>query len=101
MVLHITKENFDVEVLQSDKTVLVDFWATWCTPCQMLGPVLEEFASEREDIKVCKVDVDESVELMQQFGIMTVPTLIAFKDGKEVSKSIGVVDKSKMAELVK
>ena len=86
--LHITKENFETEVLQSEKPVLVDFWAEWCGPCQMLLPTIEELAGEVTDAKICKVNVDEQPELAGQFGVMTIPTLIVFKGGKVVNTSI-------------
>ena len=97
----ITKENFESEVLQSQKTVLIDFWATWCGPCQMLSPVVDSFAEENPDISVCKVNVDEQPELAMAFGIESIPTLIVMKGGKAVNKSLGVIPKEKIAELVK
>ena len=78
--LHITKETFEKEVLQSNIPVLLDFWAPWCGPCRMVGPILDEIAEEREDIKVCKVNVDEEPELAGQYDVMTIPTLMVFKD---------------------
>lgn len=101
MAMVITKENFKKEVLESDKPVIVDFWAEWCTPCKMLAPVLEEIANERQDIKVCKVDVDAEFELATEYAIMSIPTVMAFKDGKVINKSVGVVAKNKIIELVK
>ena len=89
-VLTITKENFEAEVLKSEKTVLLDFWASWCGPCRPLSPVVDEIAAERADIKVGKVNVDEQGELAQQFGVMSIPTLIVFKGGKVDSTSVGV-----------
>lgn len=86
----ITKENFEQEVLQSDKPVLVDFWASWCGPCQMLSPTIEEISDEREDIKVGSVNVDEQNELAARFGVMSIPTLVVFKNGKAVNSSLGV-----------
>ena len=97
----ITKENFEAEVLKSQKTVLIDFWATWCGPCQMLSPVVDAFADENPDISVCKVNVDEQPELAMAFGIESIPTLIVMKGGKAVNKSLGVISKEKIAELVK
>ena len=97
----ITKENFETEVLKSQKTVLLDFWATWCGPCQMLSPVVDAFAEENPDISVCKVNVDEQPELAMSFGIESIPTLVVMKDGKAVDKSLGVIPKERIAELVK
>lgn len=91
--LHITKENFDSEVLKSDKPVLVDFWAAWCGPCQMLLPTIEELADEVKDAKICKVNVDEQPELAAQFNVMTIPTLVVIKDGNVISRSSGVSSK--------
>ena len=91
--LHITKENFDSEVLKSDKPVLVDFWAAWCGPCQMLLPTIEELADEVNDAKICKVNVDEQPELAAQFNVMTIPTLVVIKDGNVISRSSGVSSK--------
>ena len=99
-VLHINKENFDNEVLRSDKTVLVDFWATWCGPCKMLAPILDEVANERPDIKVCKIDVDEQPELASQYGIMSIPTLMVVKDGKIVSQSTGARPKAQILNML-
>ena len=85
----ITTDNFEEEVLKSEVPVLIDFWATWCGPCQMQGPVVEQAAEELKDIKVGKVNVDEEGALTQQFRVMSIPTLIVFKDGKEAGRAIG------------
>lgn len=85
----ITTDNFEEEVLKSEVPVLIDFWATWCGPCQMQGPVVEQAAEELKDIKVGKVNVDEEGALAQQFRVMSIPTLIVFKDGKEAGRAIG------------
>lgn len=99
-VLHITKENFENEVLNSDKPVLVDFWAAWCGPCQMLGPVIEEIEAEVKDTKICKLNVDEQPELALKFNVMTIPTLILFKDGKETNRTSGFMPKEEVLELI-
>lgn len=96
----ITKENFDSEVLKAEGTVLVDFWATWCGPCRMLSPIVDEVASERPDIKVGKINVDEQPELAQQFGIMSIPTLLVFKNGEKVQESVGLIPKEKVEALL-
>lgn len=96
----ITKENFDSEVLKAEGTVLVDFWATWCGPCRMLSPIVDEVASERPDVKVGKINVDEQPELAQQFGIMSIPTLLVFKNGKKVQESVGLIPKEKVEALL-
>ena len=81
-VIRLTKENFQAEVMQADKPVLIDFYADWCGPCQMVSPIVDEIASERSDIKVCKVNVDEQMELAQSFGVSSIPTLVVMQDGK-------------------
>ena len=99
-ILHITKKNFQTEVMESDKTVLLDFWATWCGPCRMIAPVLEEVAQEREDVKVCKIDVDKEPELAQQFQIMSIPTLIVMEQGRVVNKALGAMPKNSVLALL-
>ena len=96
----ITKENFEAEVVQSAIPVLVDFWAEWCGPCQMLLPVIEELAGEVTNAKICKVNVDEQPELAQQFRVMTIPTLIVMKEGKVVSTTVGVKPKAAILEML-
>lgn len=98
----VTKKNFGDEVLKSTGKVLVDFWATWCGPCQMLGPVLKEIAAEQEGkLKVCKINVDEEGELAQLFRIQSIPTLILFQDGKPVKQMLGYAPKKTIEEFVK
>lgn len=99
-VLHVNQESFEKIIHESSKPVLVDFWATWCGPCRMLAPVLEEVAKERQDITVCKVDVDEERELALEYGISSIPTLLVFKNGEVVKKSIGVISKEEMLALL-
>ena len=98
--LHINKENFHNEVLNSDRPVLLDFFASWCGPCRMVGPILDEIAQEREDIKVCKVDFDEQPELASRYRIMSVPTLMVLKDGQVVDQSIGAKPKHQILAMV-
>ena len=98
--LHINKENFHNEVLNSDRPVLLDFFASWCGPCRMVGPILDEIAEEREDIKVCKVDIDEQPELASRFRIMSVPTLMVLKDGNIVDQSVGARPKHQILAMV-
>ena len=99
-VLHITKETFEQEVLNSDKPVLLDFWATWCGPCRMIGPILDEIAEEREDIKVCKVNVDEEPELAAKYQIVSIPTLFVIKNGEIVNQSLGAKPKAQILALL-
>ena len=99
-VLHIDKDNFHKEVLNSDKPVLLDFFASWCGPCRMVGPILDEIAEEREDSKVCKVNIDEQPELASRYRIMTIPTLMVLKDGQIIEQSVGAKPKHQILAMV-
>ena len=99
-VVTITKENFENEVLKSDKPVLLDFWATWCGPCRMVSPIVDEIANERDDIKVGKINVDEQGELSMQFRIVSIPTLIVMKNGEVANKDVGAMPKEEILNLL-
>jgi len=99
-VLHINHESFEKIIAQNGKTVLVDFWATWCGPCRMIAPVLEEVAKERPDVTVCKVDVDEERDLALEYGVSSIPTLLVFRDGKVVNQSIGAIPKERILAML-
>ena len=99
-VVHITKANFEELVLNNPKSVLLDFWATWCGPCRMVAPIVEEIAAERDDIVVGKVNVDEEMELAVKFGIISIPTLILLKNGMEVDKIVGYRPKADIEDML-
>lgn len=99
-VLKITSENFKSEVIESSQKVLIDFYADWCGPCKMMGPVVEEIAEEHSDVKVVKIDVDNAEDIAIKYQIMSIPTLVVVKDGQEVNRSIGLISKEKIEELI-
>ena len=99
-VIHIDRNNSQSEVLDSDRPVLLDFWAPWCTPCRMVGPILDEIAGERSDIKVAKVNVDEQPELAGQFGVMSIPTLVVVKEGRIVQQAMGARPKAQILSML-
>ncbi|SHK20827.1 thioredoxin [Hathewaya proteolytica DSM 3090] len=98
--LHITNENFESEVMNSDKPVLIDFWASWCGPCQRLLPVIEELADEVTEAKICKVNVDEQRDLAKKFRVMSIPTLVVIKNGNVVTSSAGFREKDEILKLL-
>ena len=98
--LKITKDNFQAEVLEAKETVLVDFWASWCGPCKMIGPIIDQIADERSDVKVCKINVDDEQELAVQFKVMSIPTLMVFKDGTVVNQSLGAKPKAAILAML-
>lgn len=99
-IIHVTNDNFEAEVLQSDKPVVIDFWAVWCGPCQMLGPVFEEMSNEVQDVKFVKVNVDEEPDLASRYGVMSIPTLILIKDGKPEKTMVGLQSKEAILNMI-
>lgn len=99
-VIHVTNDSFKEEVLESKVPVLVDFWATWCGPCQMVGPIVEDIAEEVTDVKICKVDVDENAELAREYHVMSIPMFIVFKDGQVVKRDVGAKSKEELLAMI-
>lgn len=100
-IIDLTKENFQAEIKKSDKPVLVDFWAVWCGPCQMMAPILHELEAEMPDVQIGKVNVDEQMDLARQFRVVSIPTLIIFKNGQEVQRMVGVTSKEELKDALK
>ena len=100
-IIDLTKENFQAEITKSDKPVLVDFWAVWCGPCQMMAPILYELETEMPDVQIGKVNVDEQMDLARQFRVVSIPTLIIFKNGQEVQRMVGVTSKEELKDALK
>ena len=99
-IIHITKDNYESVVNQSERCVLIDFWAPWCGPCQMLAPILEEIAAEREDVIVAKINVDEEMDLARSFRIVSIPTVVLMKNGEKVTTSVGYKPKADLLKLL-
>lgn len=100
-MITITKDNFENEIVKADKPVLVDFWASWCGPCRMLSPIIDEIAEEHPEIKVCKINIDDEAELAIRHGVMSVPTLMIFKNGEIAQTAVGVRPKDEILDLLK
>ena len=100
-IIKVNKDSFENEVMNSEKTVLLDFYADWCGPCRMLSPVLEKIAAEKDDVKICKINVDENEELAVSFGVMSIPALFVIKNGKVVEQALGALPEAKILDMLK
>ncbi|HPJ96065.1 MAG TPA: thioredoxin [Syntrophales bacterium] len=102
MILHVTDDSFETDILKADKPVLIDFWATWCGPCRALGPIIEEIADRFKDqVKVSKINIDDNPKVTAQYGVMSIPTLILFKEGKPLDRLVGLVPRERLEEFIK
>ena len=99
-VIEVTETNFEQEVLKSEKTVLVDFWAEWCGPCKMMSPIVDQVADEQSEVKVCKVNVDDNLNLARKYNVMSIPTLMIFRNGESVATSEGLISKSDVLQFI-
>ena len=99
-VLHITDDQFEAEVIKSDKPVLVDFWAPWCGPCKMVGPIIEALAEKMENVKFCKVDIDQNVEWASKLKVMSIPTMVIYKDGEVMASPIGALPEEDLRRFI-
>ena len=100
-IIKVNSQNFEEEVIKSEKPVLIDFYADWCGPCKMLSPIIDEIAEENSEIKVVKVNVDDSQDLAMKYQVMSIPALVVIKNGEEVNRSVGLIDKSQVVNLIK
>ena len=101
-VISLSEKNFEEEVIKSEKPVLIDFWASWCGPCRMMSPIVDQIAEEMQDaVKVCKINIDEEANLATKYNVMSIPTFIVFKNGKEAGRSVGVQDKEEIKAMLK
>ena len=100
-IIHLNDDQFENEVINSDKPVLVDFWATWCGPCRMVGPIIEDLAEEMSEVKFCKVDIDKNSGYAGKLGVMSIPTLLLYKNGEIVGKQVGALPKEELAAFIK
>ncbi len=99
-VVKLTNDNFEIEAVKSDKPVFIDFYADWCGPCKMVAPIVEEIADERDDVKICKVNVDDAPEIAAMFGVQSIPTLIVMKDGKVAAATMGAMPKAQLTKFI-
>ena len=100
-IIKVNGQNFEEEVIKSEKPVLIDFYADWCGPCKMLSPIVDQVAEENEDIKVVKVNVDDAQDLAMKYQVMSIPTLVVIKEGKEINRSVGLIDKNQVVNMIK